>query len=241
MIKRSIIVAAMFAVVGLVEGVGAQSGSASPERFVLTGVVYVDGGRGLAWIQEPTFTNNQIKTLRVGDPIGPYRLTKILEDQVELEGPNGKVSVPLAGAGGAITVATIPSTPGGENSPAVESEPTHELPPHPLLNNPDAIVVSRGDPSRNFPASDLMIGGGAELAASTGRQAQRPQAVLAPSPATASGGVVPPALQKPPQELPPHAALQNPDAFFVPRGDPRREFPASSLLIGAGAPAGGAK
>ena len=242
MSKRLIIFAAMLAaVVGVVGGVVHQSGAGSAEQFVLTGVVYVEGGRGLAWIQEPTFTNNQIVTLRVGDRVGPYRLAKILEDQVELEGPSGKIAVPLAGAGGAISVAAIPSTPESGNSPAVGSEPSHELPPHPLLNNPDAIVAERGDPSRNFPASDLLIGGGAELTGTGGRQVQRPQSVLAPSPATASGGVVPAALQKPPQELPPHAASQNPNAVVIPRGDPRREFPASSLLIGAGAQTGGAK
>ncbi len=234
MSKRVIIFAAILvAVAALAGGVGAQSGNASTERFVLSGVVYVEGGRGLAWLQEPTFTNNQIVTLRLGDRVGPYRLTKILEDQIELEGPGGKVAVPLAGAGGAISVAAIPSIP-------ANSEPaSHELPPHPALNNPDAIVVARGDPSRNFPASDLLIGGGAELGGDAGRQVPRVQAVTAPNPAVVNRGVVPAAMQTPPPDLPPHAALQNPNATVIPRGDPRREFPASSLLIGAGAPAGG--
>src|SRR5262249_56548779 len=85
---------------------------AQSEKFVLTGVVYVEGGRGVAWLEEPTFTGNKIVTLRQGDQIGPYRLTKILEDQVELEGPGGKVVVPLACGGGAISGAAIPAGPG---------------------------------------------------------------------------------------------------------------------------------
>src|SRR5262245_26360737 len=151
----------LVAVVGI-SGAFAQSGTPSGERFVLTGIVYVEGGQGLAWLQDPTFTNNKVLTLRPGDRIGPFRLTKILEDQVELEGPSGKISVPLAGSGGAISVATNPET----------AEPTsHELPPHPALHNPDAIVVARGDPSRNFPASVLLPGIGSD---STSPQATRP-------------------------------------------------------------------
>ena len=49
----------------------AQPGAPSNERFVLSGVVYVEGGGGLAWLQEPTFTNNRVVTVRVGDRIGP--------------------------------------------------------------------------------------------------------------------------------------------------------------------------
>lgn len=224
----AIFAAFLIGLIGIVAVVDAQS-----EKFVLTGVVYVEGGRGVAWLQEPTFTSNKIVTLRQGDQIGPYRLTKILEDQVELEGPGGKVAVPLAGAGGAISVAAISAAP--------DQAPSHELPPHPALNNPDAIVVARGDPSRNFPASDLLIGAGAEVGGSSVRQAPAGQFVAAPPPAVRDRGVVPAASQTPPPVLAPHPAAQNPNAIVVPRGDPRREFPASSLLIGAGAQIGGAQ
>src|SRR5215510_687023 len=120
-------------------GSSAQAGAPPREQFVLTGLVYVEGGRGLAWLQEPTFTNNQIVTVRLGDRVGPYRLTKIMEDQVELEGPGGKLSVPLAGTGGAISVATSPGlatertssgTATESTSPRIATEATtHELPP----------------------------------------------------------------------------------------------------------------
>src|SRR5262249_37855879 len=78
---------------------GAVGGvSAEGEGFVLAGVVSVEGGGGVAWLQEPTLTQDKVVTARVGERIGPYRLTKISEDQVEMEGPQGKFSVPLAGA-----------------------------------------------------------------------------------------------------------------------------------------------
>src|SRR5262245_20394526 len=83
---------------GLLVGGVAAGVSAEGERFVLTGVVSVEGGGGVAWLQEPTLTQDKVVTARVGERIGPYRLTKISEDQVEMEGPQGKFSVPLAGA-----------------------------------------------------------------------------------------------------------------------------------------------
>ncbi len=226
-----IFVVFLMGAIGITGVVDAQSANPLAEKFVLIGVVYVEGGRGLAWLQEPTFTKNQIVTLRVGDRVGPYRLTKILEDQVELEGPRGKVAVPLAGAGGAITVAAIPSVPANTES--------HELPPHPALNNPEAIVVPRGDPRRNFPAADLLMGAGAQVGGPGVRQAPGPRFIAAPAPTVIGLGVVPAAKQTPPPELPPHPATQNPNAIVVPRGDPSRNFPAATLLIGAGAQIGG--
>ena len=231
--RLSIFAVFLMGLIGITGVVEAQSANPSAEKFVLTGVVYVEGGRGLAWLQEPTFTNNQIVTLRVGDRVGPYRLTRILEDQVELEGPRGKVAVPLAGTGGAITVGATPSIRANTESPS------HELPPHPALNNPEAIVVPRGDPSRNFPAASLLIGAGAQVGGLRVRQAAGPQFVAAPPPAVIDRGVVPAAAQTPPPELPPHPAAQNTNAIVVPRGDPSRNFPAATLLVGAGANIGG--
>jgi len=216
--KRVILIAAMCAaVVGVVAG-SAQAQSATPpsEKFVLTGLVYVEGGRGMAWLLEPTFTQNQAVAVSIGDTVGPYRLTKILEDQVELEGPGGKVSIPLAGTASAVSVATIS-----------REVPQAELPPHPALANPDAIVVPRGDPSRNFPVADLFVGAGAV----TG-EAPAPQPPVARA---MERGIVPSWMQVPPPASPAPTVLQNPNAIVVPRGDPRRDFPAASLFIGAGA------
>ena len=225
-----LIAAAAWLAFGMV-GANASAESVAPrsEKFVLTGLVYVEGGRGLAWLQEPTFTNNQTVIVRVGDSVGPYRLTKILDDQVELEGPGGKVSVPLAGTGGAVSVASIPGS--------VDQSKSGELAPQP--ENPQVIVVERGDPRRNFPVADLLIGGGAQI---TG-ESPAPQP---PVERAVDRGIVPAWMQVQPPATPTGVAaaqnlspappqLLNPNAIIIPRGDPRREFPASSLLIGAGA------
>jgi hypothetical protein len=154
--RRLILIAATWAaVVGLVAG-SAQAQSPTPPggQFVLVGVVVLEGGRGLAWVQEPNFTNNKVVTVRLGDSVGPYRVTKILTHQVELTGPGGPVSVPLAGSPGAVSVA---SSAGTVQRPMGALPP--ELPPHPALNNPNAIVIPRGDPRRNFPTSKMLIGG----------------------------------------------------------------------------------
>ena len=117
--------------------VAAASGAADAQvepRFTLTGVVVVDGG-GRAWLQEPQFTQNQPVAMRPGETIGPYRLTKILEDRVELVGPAGTISVLLAGVSGPPSLAAMP--PPRPSPPPPPSEPTtHEvvvLPPGPPL------------------------------------------------------------------------------------------------------------
>ena len=97
---------------------------ATPEKFVLSGVVVFDGGKGLAWLQEPTLTGNQVVALRPGETLGPYRLTRILDDRVELEGPSGTVLVPVYGggqdgAGGPIAVATARPSPSVVSPPPV--------------------------------------------------------------------------------------------------------------------------
>src|SRR5262249_20122505 len=108
----------------------AQSG----ERFVLSGLIFIEGDRGLAWLDEPTYTGDKSSGVRVGDSIGPYRLTRILDDQIELVGPAGKLAVPLAGVGGPATVAEVTSpTP----------QPPTEMHPHAALKNPEAIVIER--------------------------------------------------------------------------------------------------
>jgi hypothetical protein len=89
---------------------------ATPEKFVLSGVVVFDGGKGLAWLQEPTLTGNQVVALRPGETLGPYRLARILDDRVELEGPSGTVLVPVYGGGqggaaGPVAVATARPSP----------------------------------------------------------------------------------------------------------------------------------
>jgi hypothetical protein len=109
--------------------------AAGPERFLVTGVIFVEGGGGMAWIQEPTFTQNQVMTLRPGDMVGPYKLSKVLEDGVELEGPKGTIRIPLYGGpskGGDSGVAsrTPASTSAGKDGNAAAAEaPAAPAPP----------------------------------------------------------------------------------------------------------------
>lgn len=101
-------------------------GQAQAPQFVLTGVVFVEGGSGgRAWLQEPALTQNQVVTVRTGDSIGPYRLATIHEDRVELDGPSGKVVVHLAGVGGPVTAAT-PAPPAARIG---DAPPTPPAPP----------------------------------------------------------------------------------------------------------------
>ena len=110
-------------------------------RFTLSGVVVVEGG-GRAWLQEPQLTQNQPVALRPGESIGPYRLTKIFEDRVELVGPAGPISVLLAGIAGPVTSAAMPPP----RPPAPEPAANHVvMPPMPPL-----APVPQGAPRVDF-------------------------------------------------------------------------------------------
>jgi hypothetical protein len=226
--RRLILIAVTWAaVVGLVAGsANAQSPTPPGGQFVLVGVVLMEGGRGLAWVQEPAFTGNKVVTVRLGDSVGPYRVTKILTHQVELAGPGGTISVPLAGSPGGVSVASS----AGTSSSGTVQRPAGEMPPHPALNNPNATVIPRGDPRRNFPAS-MIPGGAGAVVGGVASQAQQPQASQ-PRAASARDVPVPAAAQTPPPEMPAHPALNNPNAIVIPRGDPRRNFPTSKMFIG---------
>jgi hypothetical protein len=101
--RRVVLTAVALAVLIMAGGLPSKAFATDP-NFVLTGVVFVEGGNGgRAWLQEPTLTQNQVVPLRPGESIGPYRLTAIQEDRVELQGPAGKVVVFLAGAGAPAT------------------------------------------------------------------------------------------------------------------------------------------
>jgi len=121
----------------------AQSVAPAGPRFTLSGVVVVEGG-GRAWLQEPLLTQNQIVAVRPGESIGPYRLTKILDDRVELAGPGGTFAVRLAGAPGPATVA----------APAPRPAPAREAPP-PSSNDPNdpnrVVILPPGPPLAPLP------------------------------------------------------------------------------------------
>jgi hypothetical protein len=128
--KRILTVIA-WAVVAIAAAAGAAD--AQTPRFTLSGLVVVEGG-GRAWLQEPLLTQNQPVALRPGESIGPYRLTKIYEDRVEMVGPSGAFSVMLAGIQGA--TAAAPPQPRPVTLPAPIDTSGHEvivLPPGPPL------------------------------------------------------------------------------------------------------------
>jgi len=219
--RRLILIAATWAaVVGLVAGSAhAQSPTPPGGQFVLVGVVLLEGGRGLAFVQEPNFTNNKVVTVRLGDSVGPYRVTKILTHQVELAGPGGTVFVPLAGLPGAVSVASSAGT---------VQRPAGEMPPPPALSNPDAIVIARGDPRRKFPVSLMLPGARTDSTAKSGESQTSELQGASP----AGNSPVPRAMQTPVAKLPRDPALANPGPIVIPRGDPRRKFPVSVMLPG---------
>ncbi len=125
-------------------------------QFTLSGVVVVEGG-GRAWLQEPQLTQNQPVSVRLGESIGPYRLTKILEDRVELQGPTGTLAVLLAGVAGPPTVAApaprpAPTLPPAEPASTSGPERVVILPPGPPL-----APLPTGTPRADF--GSLLRGG----------------------------------------------------------------------------------
>jgi len=142
--------------------VAAATGSADAQiavgpQFMLTGVVVVEGG-GRAWLQEPQLTQNQTVPLRPGESIGPYRLTKVFEDRVEMAGPGGTIVVPLAGVSAPAPVAVV-APPRPVPQPAAEPAPT---------TGPDRVIVlPPGPPLAPLPAGTprtdfrSLLGGGA--------------------------------------------------------------------------------
>jgi hypothetical protein len=150
--RRLILTAAALAVLILVGAFSADAQSTEP-RFILTGVVFVEGATGgRAWLQEPTLTQNQIITVRRGDSIGPYRLTSIHEDRVEMEGPSGKVVVPLAGVAG-------PPTAVGPARQAVVPQVGQDAKRQPI--GPNQTVDTRTDRAKKFDFRSLpsLLGG----------------------------------------------------------------------------------
>jgi hypothetical protein len=67
------------------------------EHFVVSGLVVLEGGDGSAWLQEPSLTENQIVRVRRGDSVGQWRVSRILDDRVELEGSAGGTNYVMLG------------------------------------------------------------------------------------------------------------------------------------------------
>jgi len=125
--------------------------SADAQQFSMTGVVVVEGqGQSRVWLQEPSLTQNRIVVVRVGDSVGPYRVTKILEDRVELEGPGGALVVRLAGA---------PSAPSVPSGPTVAAVPAPEPPPPDTTEKHVVITLDpKGSPGPRASFESLLRG-----------------------------------------------------------------------------------
>ncbi len=140
---------------------------ASAAEFVLSGLVAYDNGDGVALLQEPNLTQNKIVTLHRGDSVGPWKLTRILEDRVELEGPGGKVFVALGtavGSGAPVTASSV-ATPGA-----------------PSPSTAGTISIPVGDPRRREALANLsgMLEGGSQARPGNMAAAQVPNLTAPP-------------------------------------------------------------
>jgi hypothetical protein len=124
---------ATFAVLALTGCVFFPRGALSQNQpaFVVQGVVVNADGRTVAWLGEPTLTQNRPLAVRVGDRVGAYRVSAIEEDRVELEGPTGKVVVRLHAAATSSerdeTVAAAKPAPEASIQPSSQRDPNQGL------------------------------------------------------------------------------------------------------------------
>src|SRR5262245_11691230 len=120
------------------------------ENFTLSGVIYMEGGGGLAYLQEPKLTNNAIVAVRAGGTLGPYKLTKIFQNRVELEGPKGTILVPLYGGGGETAVAAAGAGNQAAQQPVAQGgTPTPDVLAKIYEGNPNVHYYPVGTPNRN--------------------------------------------------------------------------------------------
>jgi hypothetical protein len=212
------VVMTLLAVIGLAaRGVHGQ-GTGQPvfERFVLSGVLVLEGGAGMAWLREPSLTGDRVVVLRPGERVGPYRLTKILEDRVELEGPTGKVLLPIYD--GLRTPGTAVASAAPEMSRPVPS------PGPPAATVPDPTAAARLDTE-----IATAVRARVELARQQAQSQQVLQQQQVRQPVPDQQGqqhvdMAPPGIENP--------FANNPDVIFIPQGDPRRREGLQSLFGG---------
>ena len=150
--KTGIISVLLFTLLGATgTGVSAQPGGPGAERFVLSGMVSWRGDEGVAWLQEPDLTRNELVALRIGQSVGPWKLTRFLENGVELDGPTGKILVPLqnVGAGGTAVAAGAPGRSGP--APATATVPRNDASrgttPSAAVSSPPGFVGAANRPA----------------------------------------------------------------------------------------------
>jgi hypothetical protein len=236
-----IVSALMSAGAGSVHG---QSNAQAAEGFILSGVISFDGGGGLAWLQEPKLTNNEVVAVRRGDSVGPYRLTQIFEDRVELEGPAGKILVPLFGAQAASApqaAAASASTPPALANlqqllrQAGQQQPEGQAPPQEQLQRPQEQAQVPQEQAQ-VPQEQAQVP--QEQAQSLQQQFQvlqqfqaRQQKLQAP-PQQPQTSMEQAAVAQPSTAVTsvPNGLASNPNALIVPMGDPRRVLGLEGLL-----------
>jgi hypothetical protein len=232
----AVVAAILFALMGVVaRDVDGQGNPQAAESFVLSGVISFDGGGGLAWLQEPRLTNNQVVAVRRGDNVGPYRLTEIFQDRVELEGPGGKILVPLFSA----QAAAAPQTAAMQTAATPDPTPPALASLQRLLRQqqPEGEVIPQ---ERIQRLQEQIVRPSQEQLQPLQEQVRPLQELLQPSQRQAQQQV-----QASPQQPQPSAeqtrgpqpsmsaaspVANNPNVIFVPMEDPRRTQGLGALL-----------
>lgn len=199
----------------------------APPQFVLNGIVIPENGKAFVWIQEPSLTQGKVIVLRPGETVGPYKLGKVEDDRVELEGPGGKVMVPLyarapgAPAAPGATAGRVPSTPAVVSTPGTQPGRVAATPPVAGAGIPARATVAPGTgPAQDETAADDKERTGSAPASVS----SRPMPYHPPS----NHPTTPPVPLAQRTDLTPQdvKALSTP-GITIPFGDPRTKFPSS--------------
>jgi hypothetical protein len=217
--KRLVMTGALlFAATLATTGTSYAQGSARPvlEKFIVTGVIIVDGGVGTVFLQEPNLTNNRVVAVRTGGRVGPYEVTGIFADRVELRGPEGTVLVPLqngqSAPSGAVATAAIGPSPSGQTRAGG----------NPFAGNPTVHYIPVDDPHRSdpFPTTPRPVAPLTAKAPSvekgTFAMTPFPQPIPQPSAQYHGSGVNP--------------FANNPSVIYVPVDDPSRRSGFAELF-----------
>ena len=211
--SKSLVLAAVLAALSAPSTMAAAQAASSPaaERFVVSGVVLLEGNDGLAWLQEPTLTGNRAVALRPGQNVGPYRLTGVFEDRVELDGPNGKVRIPIHVAGSETVVAAT-------GAPQERS-----------LRFPPGGMTAEGTANPAVPQVGTQATSEAEGVWRDQAEIWKRQAEGQQETTTAEA----PAGSAVPKPAPANPFANNPSVKYIPMNDPRRLSPFGSMLGGS--------
>jgi hypothetical protein len=107
-----------------------SSGTAAKDDLILSGVIIAQNTQ-MALLQPPGAASPEL--VKIGDTVGPYRLTAVQEDRVKLSGPDGEIvlrlstGTPSNKAPGGVTGAAGPAAASRDNarvSPAAAAHST---------------------------------------------------------------------------------------------------------------------